>query len=216
MTIDAEIYALHAAVGRAIASWSAIETDLTQIFCCCVAPSMTSDTMFQGGSGSAIAIFHSVENLNAKLSLIDGGMAALDGLGPEATGIQNCWKKARKKTSDLSRRRNKLAHWTVLTYRDCPEGQRARLVPSLFHPAFREQTFRRYPGFDERVVNAWAEAFTNHAEFRLRPIYQLMGRHLGLQKTFAHNIACQIGNAEHRYPELASTLREALTAGRTA
>lgn len=98
----------YAAIGRALTVWSGLENDLCLLFCRCV--------------GTAVAFpanhaFWAVVSFDAKLKMTDAAMVALF---PDSHPISAKWVKLKNHLHKKNRKRNEIAHGTLVSmpYRD--------------------------------------------------------------------------------------------------
>ncbi len=116
MNASEEIVAFKHELGCAIAQWGYVEGQLLRIALECVSIP----------DRQALAIsYHSVENFRSKLAMCDNLVAHRFG---NSEGF-NKWRAAKKRTSDLAAKRNKIAHGWHKLYINNTIGRRWAIVP---------------------------------------------------------------------------------------
>lgn len=137
---------MFALVGRAITQWSFVEERLCSIFQICTS---TVSARPEGGiefldGYIPMSVFYSVENFRSKLGMVDAAISSsLASAGDWSDEIRIEWDKLRRRTHRLSRKRNKLAHWTVLPAFTDEKLYPARLVPPIGSPGYYRATGTR-------------------------------------------------------------------------
>jgi hypothetical protein len=141
--VDGDTEQMFALVGRAITQWSFVEEALSNIFKICVAPSVARRAGISYlDSGVPMAIFYALESFRPRLTILDAALLArLHGTGTSVTELREEWARLKEKTRKLSRRRNRLAHWTVVPgFEDEEEYWEPRLAPAYGSPAWWTST----------------------------------------------------------------------------
>lgn len=132
------------AVGKAITRWSFVESELCSIFTICIGDvALLSGGGLDFGDASAeTAVFYSVENFRGKLGLVDAALGVYLRLpSGGADDLKHQWEKIGKKVREMSRRRNKIAHYTVLPGHETDQGVISpRLVPPHGSPGYWRET----------------------------------------------------------------------------
>jgi len=135
---------MFAEIGRAITAWSHVEQTLFGVYQVCAGTS----TKTHAGSVVHIdhditsAVFYSLETLHAKRTILNAAVSAYVRGVPQEAELLLAWDKLSQKARELSRKRNKLAHWTVWEAQHIGKGTEdepirpARLLPPAGSPSF--------------------------------------------------------------------------------
>jgi hypothetical protein len=119
MTVNEEVEAFYAALGRAITQWAAVEYGLKETY-----HASLGDVSFWMCS----AVFYAVDSFRAKLQMVD---AAVKMATPQR--LQD-WQKLHARIEAKATIRNKLAHFTVINFPQGKSGRRINLRPNIFDP----------------------------------------------------------------------------------
>ena len=131
MTRSEELTAFYYHIGLSLTQWAWVEQALFWIFC--------SSLKLADGTGPYAAAFFGIENFRSKLQAVDRAFAVTFGQSEYAP----VWKELHKRATNLSTKRNNLAHWVMEGY-DEPEGR--RVVLSSRHPQPPRKPVRRKRG----------------------------------------------------------------------
>lgn len=120
MTPDEEIIVFHYQLGVAITEWSHIESLLREVLVC--------GFRDQDLNREALSVgLFRLEGFRAKLNFIDGTVTRKLAGSPHLAE----WRRLVDRARTQSGSRNKLAHWPIDKYWECPPGQRVVLRPWL-------------------------------------------------------------------------------------
>lgn len=114
----------YAAIGRALTVWSGLENDLCTLFCRCVGTAI---------SFPANHAFWAVVSFDAKLKMTD---AAMTSLFPEGHPIFGKWVKLKDHLHKKNRKRNEIAHGTLVSMPHRDKRTRKTKNDLFFAPYF--------------------------------------------------------------------------------
>jgi hypothetical protein len=206
---------MFALVGQAITEWTFVEERLSNVFMVCFSsvPAYPDSGLSFGNSAVQTAIFFSVENFRGKLGLVDAAlMARVYGQEPWEIETRAEWLKLHRKVQRLSRKRNRLAHWTVLPAHEYEKLHAARLLPPIGSPAYYREMGIRPKGdvLSPLHVSHMIKSFRMLSE-RLYEFAHCLARQEGLTVRYAEQMARLIDTHERMDPKRAALIRHAIT-----
>lgn len=185
---DEQVRAMFAAIGGAMTAWARIEEGLTQVFSGCLTPSLTlANGMHFGDVSGPAAVFYAVENLRARLSMIEAALKRGLPDGDETTHIVKLWGQVASGIKGPIKSRNRLAHWHVQVA-ELHDRSEARLVPPFF------DIQRTHEGLRLHDITVLTDTFIKFADEKIRPVYMALGKHLGLRAAHASHYAAMQHN----------------------
>ena len=210
---------MFALVGSVITRWSFVEESLWRIFAICTSPVHASSegSLRFFDSQTATEVFYSIESFRGKLNMVDAAvLSQVRHCGDSREGMEDHWAKLKTKTNRLSRKRNKLAHWTVLpAMEDLKRDGRiheARLVPPIGSPGYYQAT-----GLD-RAKATMKPLHIRHMDLAFSLITEklvgfafCLARHEALLDRSARLLARRIATLDRIDPNRAEQLRRALS-----
>jgi hypothetical protein len=191
-----------AAVGSAITQWGQFEDHLCDLFAVCLAPSEAWDT----GYGifdlrTTSAVFFAVENFRSKLAMVNVAFAAIMEDVADPADLPDRWRKIHDKARQLSKRRNRLAHWSVGYTRS----------GALLRPAARSPAHSKVRGHSHLDLRRLEYAFGLLAG-RCFDLTRDLAAHPELHSRFASLVARQMKNDARRHNQSAlESIKHALS-----
>ena len=158
--LETEQMAMFAAIGKAIARWSAFELHLCEVFTHCMGPSypIGDQNFYAFDNQAAGGAFYAVESFRGKLSLTDKALRSRLRHMQSPDNLSAEWKAVFDKASKQSKFRNRLAHWNVLTFLSEKTG-RVRMVPPIKGYDFLDQENTLRNGYNVETVTRFAPQF---------------------------------------------------------
>ena len=139
---------MFAQIGSAITQWSFVEEQLSRLMAVCLG----SAVLKRVGAiefievWSAMWIYYAIDNFRSRLQLVDAALTAhLHQAGVEEE-LRAEWDRLSLKAGRLARKRNRLAHWTVLPAQPTGTGAEhepiapPRLLPPIGSPGWYRET----------------------------------------------------------------------------
>jgi hypothetical protein len=132
LTLEAEVQAFYAALGKAMAQWQPVESALAIIFTAIVSGDINRQSLGN-------ATFHALASFKPKLEMLDAAMAAASVIFPlerspwADKSIFSEWNALRNRTSKRADRRNEIAHFAMHIEPMNPPGRRCFLAPNVMN-----------------------------------------------------------------------------------
>lgn len=168
-TSEAAINEMATAVGLAISAWSQVEGKMVDTLAICLGPSCLTETS-DGGFAyqltcqkEASEILFAVENFRSKLSMVSAivrGTLSRAGLATVAP----CWDPLEKRISKFSKRRNVLAHLTIMYLDTMNAKAGAYLTEPLAKQSLWDKISLKDPGIKTENVKRFTTLFKGLAK----------------------------------------------------
>lgn len=103
------------------------------------------------------AVYHSISSLKLRLDIVDAAAAVV----LEDTPYLKEWKKLPERIRRNSKKRNYLAHFTLVSHTDGKGETKVLLKPSIFRI---NVSVEHDNGYDTRQLNEWRKSFDSLAD----------------------------------------------------
>ncbi len=120
LTLSEETILFYFKTGTALAAWVNVEVALWHI----------ADKCLDGPTDTLAPGYVAIENFRAKLAFVNKMVLARF---PQPK-LVNKWIQARDRTVSISKARNKLAHYTAVSFPNARQGRRLALCPTVIGP----------------------------------------------------------------------------------
>jgi hypothetical protein len=198
MTRDEEIVVFHYQLGVAITEWSHIEGLLRDVLVYGFKDEYTNRESL------SIGVFK-LEGFRAKLNFIDGTVTRKL-QGSTASQHTPAWTKLVHRARTLADSRNKLAHWPIDKYWDCPPGQRVVLRPWL---SAKKRRLPRVPRPPAGALHL-REIMKIHLEFKALAVSLANFLYRACNAPAPHQESDEQAGRPLTVPQLARQIREVL------